>query len=120
MDLEQYAHALGVQVVRRIPSGSRWGSYSHRTRTIHIHPGLSPKQEAYILGHEIAHAYYGHDDCLPRWERDADVMAATLLIRLADWQKAIQMHSTVAAVAHELDVHPHVVRVYHSHLEGTL
>lgn len=47
-------------------------------------------------------------------------MAATLLIRLAYWQNAIQIHSTVAAVAHELDVHPHVLRVYHSLLDGTL
>lgn len=72
------------------------------------------------MGHEIAHAYYGHDDCLSRWEREADVMAAAMLIRLADWQRAIRIHSTVRAVAHELEVHPHVVRIYHSHLEGAL
>lgn len=120
MDLEDYAHALGVRVVRQIPAGNRWGSYSHRTRTIRLHPGLSPIQERYVLGHEIAHAYYGHDDCLPRWERDADAFAATLLIRPQDWRRATQMHGTLEAVAHELDVHPHVVRIYHSHLEGKL
>ena len=120
MELHDYAAALGVQVFRGIPSGNRWGSYHHRSRTILLHPGLSPCQEKYVLGHELGHAYYGHDECVPRFERRADVFASTLLIRPAEWRRATQMHSTVEAVAHELDVHPHVVRIYHSHLEGKL
>lgn len=118
MDLERYAHALGVQVVRQIPSGNRWGSYSHRTRTIHIHPGLSPTQEAYILGHEIAHAYHGDHEYRPEWERRADVGAAIALIRICEWRKATMIHDSIEAVACELEVHPHLVRVFHRYLGG--
>lgn len=64
--------------------------------------------------------YFGHGDCVPRWELRADVGAATLLLRLAEWRQAVRMPNTVEAVPHELDIHLQVVRIYHSHLEGTL
>lgn len=119
MDLHDYAHALGVQVARGVPSGNRWGSYHHRTRSILLHPGLSPRQESYVLGHELAHAYYGHDDCLPQWERQADLLAATWLIRAPEWRTAVRIHSTIRGVADELDVHPWLVRVYAEQMGDT-
>jgi len=119
MDLEDIAHALGVRVVSKIPSGQRWGSYCHRTRTIRLHPEIAALQRQYVLAHEIGHHYYGHTGCDPRWEWEADVYAATMLIRRDDWRRATQIHDRVEAVAMELSVLPKVVRIYHSHLEAS-
>lgn len=118
MDLEDIAHALGVQVLSEVPSGQRWGSYCHRTLTIRLHPGLAPLQQRYVLAHELGHHYHRHTGCDPRWEWEADVYAATMLIRRDDWWRATRMHDRVEAVAVELSVLPKVVRIYHSHLEG--
>lgn len=105
-------------MVRDFPAMGRWGSYSHRTRTITIRPDLSPVQYRWVLAHEVAHAHYGHDGYLPRWERDADRLAALWLIRLCDWAVAVRVHDSLEAIAEDLEVHPGVCRIYHLHLEG--
>lgn len=68
--------------------------------------------------HEITHAYYGDVEYKPEWERRADIGAAKALIRICDLRRAAMMHDTIEAVACELEVHPHLVRVYHKYLGG--
>lgn len=118
MDAEYFTRSLNVRVVRDVPVNGYWGSYEHHTRTITIHPDLSPIQERYALYHEITHAYYGDVECKPEWERRADIGAAKALIRICDLRRAAMMHDTIEAVACELEVHPHLVRVYHKYLGG--
>lgn len=115
MDLEDIAHALGATVIRETPSGRRWGSYCHHTRTIRLHPDLVALQRDYVLAHELGHHYYGHTGCDPRWEWEADVYAATMLIKRDEWSRATRIHERVEAVAVELSVLPKAVRIYYTH-----
>ncbi len=118
MDFEDCARTLGIRVIHEEPPGGRWGCYLHRTRTIYLHPDLSPMQRQYVLGHELAHAHYGHTDCRPQWEEEADALAAQWMVRLCEWQTATQVHTTVEGVADELGVHPEVVRNYAKYIRG--
>lgn len=118
MELTDYLCALGVRVLDHAPSRSnRWAEWCSQSRTIRIDPALGPRQYAYALAHEAGHAFHDHSCSWPPWEREADIFAATWLIHRDEWEKAVKMHSTAEAVAHELGVLPHVVRTYHSHLE---
>ncbi len=116
MELEDYAYALGVQIVTETPPGGVWGDYCNSMRTIRLRPDLGPLQRAYTLGHELGHAYYEHIGCHPRMEWDADVFAATMLIRRSEWAEITRTHDTVEAVATELGVLPKVVRIYYEQI----
>ncbi|PRZ15189.1 ImmA/IrrE family metallo-endopeptidase [Nesterenkonia sandarakina] len=116
MDLIDYATALGAKVVQRPPAEGRWGEWCQRTREIRLHPELGALQRDYTLAHEIGHAYHQHTGCGPRDEWEADVWAATVLIRRRDWKRAVQIHETVGAVAMEIGVLPKLVKVYAQHL----
>lgn len=116
MDLDSYAYALGVRIMDEEPPGGRWGDYCNSTRTIRLRPDLGPLQRSYTLGHEIGHAFHEHSGCHPNVEWEADVFAATMLIRRSEWQAATSAHDTVGAVATELGVLPKVVRIYHESL----
>lgn len=115
MELDRLAADLGVRVRHQRPPRGRWGEYDPLNHTITLHPGLAPVQYQYALGHELGHAYHRHHGCRPRQEWEADVYAATLLIRPDQWATATRLHGTVEAVAHELQVHPRLVEAYHSH-----
>ena len=114
MELDQVAADLGVTVRHQRPLRGRWGEYDPLRHTITLHPSLAPVQYQYALGHELGHAYYRHHGCRPRQEWQADRFAATLLIRSNLWDTATLLHSTVEAVAHELQVHPRLVEAYWS------
>ncbi|RJN32932.1 ImmA/IrrE family metallo-endopeptidase [Nesterenkonia natronophila] len=116
MELEDYAYALGVQIVSERPFRGAWGDYCNSTLTIRLRPDLGPLQREYTLGHELGHAYHEHFGCHQRMEWDADVFAATMLIRRSEWSQATQAHDTVGAVATDLGVLPKVVRIYHEHI----
>jgi hypothetical protein len=49
-------------------------------------------------------------------EWDADVFAATVLLRRSEWAHATKAHHAVGAVATELGVLPKVVRIYYEHM----
>ncbi|GAA1453371.1 ImmA/IrrE family metallo-endopeptidase [Nesterenkonia lacusekhoensis] len=113
--LIDYLEALGVKVLHQAPEAQRrWAEWCSRSKTIRIRPDLGAAQYAYALAHEAGHAFHGHSCSWSRWEWEADVFAATWLIRPCEWAAAVKIHETVQGVAHELGVIPHLVRVYHS------
>lgn len=68
------------------------------------------------LAHELGHIHYGHDWRLPhdsqRDELKADMYAAELLIRPADYARAEALHTAVNAIAVELDVPTRYVQLW--------
>lgn len=115
MDLDQLADALGVAVVETpyLDDGLN-GQYLHHRRLILLHQGLDPWTRKSTLAHELGHAYYGddiHGD--PRMERRADQFAAQILITAAEYKAAESLYGgNPGAIAYELGVTPHLVRVW--------
>lgn len=116
MELEDFAHALGLRIVDGKPSRKRWGSSCNRKRTIRLHPDLGTLQRDYTLAHEVGHAFYEHEGCHPQTEWEADVWAATQLIDRSERDKATAIQDTVEAVATELGVMPKLIHIYHENM----
>ncbi|MEI4273893.1 ImmA/IrrE family metallo-endopeptidase [Klenkia sp. LSe6-5] len=97
-------------------------------RAIAIRADLHPTHERCVLAHELVHvddddrqlAGRGPDGTRlgRRQEQRADRTAARRLIRIRDLVAAVTTHPTdPAAVAHELDVTQHMLRVRLEHLQ---
>lgn len=121
-DLHTLAAELGVAVEYTPPLTGRAGEYHHHTHRINLLPGMSPRKEAWVLAHELAHAIRG--DTLTgveafdkRCERMADETAATMLIDIDDYEQAENLYGTDPGVlAYQLDVTPECVQVFQSML----
>lgn len=76
----------------RVPS--KWNP---RTRQIQIRPDLPPRMENYCFGHEVAHYLLQHDQLYwPEFiEREADALAASLLVPAPALRWAVRTHGRV-------------------------
>lgn len=94
------------------------GYYHHPTRTISLRADLSERAYRSTLAHELAHAYYGDEATGVAWvdqrmEARADREAALLLVTPDDYQAAEAHHGPHDdAIAHELGVTTHLIRVW--------
>lgn len=80
-----------------------------------IRRGLAPTQYRYVFAHECAHAYFHHTGIHLREEFQADIFAAKLLIHPHQYQQSVQFYDDPLAVADDLGVMPHLVRLFHKH-----
>lgn len=113
--LEKIAHHMGVHIIEDphlTPALN--GCYLHHRRLIVLQYHLDPYTKRCTLAHELGHATFGDQGpCTLREERRADQFAAHLLIRPEDYAAAEQQHEGhLGAIAHELEVTPHLVRVW--------
>ncbi|WP_408931096.1 ImmA/IrrE family metallo-endopeptidase [Corynebacterium sp. YSMAA1_1_D6] len=84
---------------------------------------MSIQQYRSVLAHELGHAHYGdtptgngHYD--QRQERRADEYAARLLINPHDFEAAATWHhGHLPAIADELEVTKHLLRVWKAHYQ---
>lgn len=100
MELLDWAYALDAEVRWEWPDGGRWGDWCNTERVIRLRP-------------DLGHAFHEHTSCHPRNEWEADVWAATVLIRRDQWETATRMYDSIGGVATELGVLPKVVSIYH-------
>ncbi|MHC9693217.1 ImmA/IrrE family metallo-endopeptidase [Corynebacterium diphtheriae] len=123
MDLDKLADVLGVTVAEtpHLDDGLN-GQYLHHRRLILLRQGLDPWTRKSILAHELGHAYYGDDiNGDPRLERRADQFAAQILITTAEYKSAEMLYGgNPGAIAYELGVTPHLVRVWQDIYERIL
>lgn len=112
-DLEIIADNLQVEIryVLELRRG-RWGEYHDKSRTIWLNYELGPLQARSTLAHELAHAALRHRSQITTQERDADTIAAALLISAEQWEAATAAYEHRLSVAVELAVHPKLVDVY--------
>lgn len=121
VELHLLAESMGVQLQRH--TGGCPGWYDHRRRIISTRRGMSIQQYRSVLAHELGHAHYGdtptgngHYD--QRQERRADEYAARLLINPHDFEAAATWHhGHLPAIADELEVTKHLLRVWKAHYQ---
>lgn len=114
-DLIDYAmgHGWGIKL---IDLGRRNGEYSNGL--IKVNPRKSPYRQRLTLAHEIGHAHHDHpwaDDPVvhERQEREADVIASHLLIKVDDYayaERIVGEHP--GAIAKELGVPARYVELW--------
>ncbi|NWN89225.1 MAG: ImmA/IrrE family metallo-endopeptidase [Micrococcaceae bacterium] len=112
MVLEDFAVIIGCCVRSAVPVSGHLGEYDAARHEIRVHPALAAIQCQAVLAHEIGHAAYRHESSTALTEREADEFSDWLRIPFCDFLRATQAHSTVQAVAHELDLLPADVRRY--------
>ncbi|MCS5479775.1 ImmA/IrrE family metallo-endopeptidase [Corynebacterium sp. YIM 101645] len=119
--LENLAATLGVTIMdtpRLRPDVN--AVYLHHRRIILLRYDLDPYTRRCALAHELGHAYHGDQiPGDPRIERRADEFAARILITPEDYAAAEALHHSVGAIAHELEVTPHLVEVWQDLHERT-
>ncbi|WP_257202982.1 ImmA/IrrE family metallo-endopeptidase [Corynebacterium cystitidis] len=115
-ELHAYAETIGVHLTKH--TGGVKGYYLDSSRTISTRRGLSIQAYKSTLAHELGHATHrdrptgnGHFD--QRQEVRADQFAANLLIDSHSFWDAVRWHQGhLPAVADELEVTRHILRVY--------
>lgn len=117
MELLLLAERLGVEVFTGWPPNGWWGMWIPETRMILVRADLGPIQHRYALAHELAHAMLGHRGHSPPQEVAADILAAQFLIHHTEWSWAAEAYDCPLTIAETLEVPPHIVEAYHSHLE---
>lgn len=95
-----------------VPLIGRWGEYDAIRHEVRLHPQLTGIQAQAVLAHELGHAAYRHEASTAQSEREADDLGDWLRIPFCSFLRATQVHHTVQAVAHELDVLPADVHRY--------
>lgn len=120
-DLTHLATMLGLTIVEA--PGEHAGGYLPGDRTIRLQRGLHSDDHRSVLAHELGHFVLGHEPVGPgivqdRQERAASEWAAKRLISLAAYRDA-EAHrgGHIASMAHDLEVHPHLVIAYREMLE---
>lgn len=114
-DLDDLAHRLGVQVTEH--EGGEKGRH-YPGGIISLRRGLPHVARRCTLAHELAHYILGHVPTTDRWlyarqERKADELAAQLLVTPDDYETAEMLAgSHDGALAHELGVTTHLIRVW--------
>lgn len=123
LDLEDLVVSLGVSLTDHT-TGAK-GIYNDRHRTISIRKGLTERAHRSTLAHELIHAVFrdrltGLEHLDRKMERRADKLAAELLITKDDYVDAESRHGPHDdALAYELGVTRHLLRVWRSTLERT-
>lgn len=112
MGLEAFAANIGCVVTCEVPVTGYWGEYDALRHEIRLHPRLAGIQAQAVLAHELGHAAYRHESSTAHTERLADELSDWLRIPFCSFLRATQVHHTVQAVAHELDVLPADVHRY--------
>lgn len=118
VELHLLAERMGVQLLRH--TGGPPGWYDHHRRIISTRRGQSIGQYKSVLAHELGHAAYGdtptgngHYD--QRQERRADEYAARLLISPVEFEAAAAWHhGHLPAIADELEVTKHLLKIWQS------
>ena len=121
VELHLLAESMGVQLRRH--TGGPPGWYDHHRRVISTRRGQSIGQYKSVLAHELGHAAHGdtptgngHYD--QRQERRADEYAARLLISPIEFEAAATWHhGHLPAIADELEVTQHLLRVWKAHYQ---
>ncbi len=113
MDVFTLIEDLGVHLEYRndLPDG-RLGAYLDDERLIVIRQNLTLPLEAETLCHEYVHAKYRDRSCHPTLEHRAQREAALMLIHPDDYARAERISSSALAIAQELGVTLHMVRVF--------
>lgn len=113
MDVFTLIEDLGVRLEYRndLPAG-RLGVYYDDERLIVIRANLTLPLEAETLCHEYVHAKYRDRSCHPTLEHRAQREAAQMLIHPDDYASAERISSSTLAIAQELGVTHHMVRVF--------
>lgn len=115
-DLLAHAASLGVSVhVAHLQPPHR-GFYDHPNRRVIYDFTLTPIERRSVVAHELGHAYYGHVGRVRAQEEAADLYAARLLIHPTEYAAAERISTDVQWIADELQVEPHLVRVFQQHL----
>lgn len=108
-----WAEEYRIQIEYRQMPPRRWGSWYPAQGLIVLRPGLSVRQERWVLTHELGHAWLDHQGCLPGQERAADWWAADRLVSRDAYAAAESLYGRdLAAIAEELDVPPRAVRAW--------
>lgn len=120
-DLDALAAHLGIAITEH--HGGQKGYYTHSRRTISLRAGLLDRARRTTLAHELAHALAG-DTTTPsrlrnaRQEHRADKIAAQLLISPHAYEEAETLVGPhPGALARELGVTTHMIRVWRTHHE---
>lgn len=117
MDLFALAHSMGAHVQYGYPPGQRWGAWYSERQVILLRPDLAPTQRKYVLAHEVGHVHLGHTGLCPSEEFQADLYAARLLIHPDHYYESAQFYDDHYTVAEDLGVMPHLVKLFHKHIE---
>lgn len=120
MDLLALAHTLGAHVQHGYPPGNRWGAWYPGPQVILLRPDLAPLQYSYVLAHECGHLHLGHTTTGWREEFQADLYAARLLIHPEHFRESAKFYDDHYTVAQDLGVMPHLVKLFHNHIERKL
>ncbi len=110
------ATRLGVYVTTAALEEDLLGYYEHRFSRIVMARGLTEAEFRCTLGHELAHAWAGHECGLGGNERQARRKAAHYLIRAADYATAERQNPDAGYIARELGVTRRVVEDYQAWL----
>lgn len=112
MMADLWAEVLGVHIRYEVLPGDLCGLYDFRTQTVFVDSTLTPLPRNSTLMHELGHAFYGHDGCQPRWEREASTWSAKQLIDPEEFEIAATLFEGSVAIANELGVLPRDVDNY--------
>ncbi|PZE89976.1 ImmA/IrrE family metallo-endopeptidase [Curtobacterium sp. MCBD17_008] len=122
MDVFALIEDLGVRLEYRtdLPPG-RLGAYYDDERLIVVRSNLTLALEAETLCHEYVHAKYRDRSCHPTLEHRAQREAALMLIHPDDYARAERVNTSPLAIAQELGVTLHLVRVFqHGVMSGMI
>lgn len=107
------AHRLGVNVqLAHIEDPHIEAHYDCDTETITLDLALTISELKVAFGHELGHAQRRDTCSTPTNEARADRYAAQLLIDVNDYRRAERIDSDPQAIADELGVTRHLVRVF--------
>lgn len=91
------------------------GFYEPSEARIYFAFGLTYAERRSVIAHELAHVYRAHECSTPSAERDADTLAAQLLIEPEAYAAAEQISSDAHHIAETLDVTVELVHHYRQH-----
>ncbi|WGD36649.1 ImmA/IrrE family metallo-endopeptidase [Lysinibacter sp. HNR] len=109
-----YEHAAAINVCVKhvmLPTGMQ-GRYLDDIRTIELAHQLSGGSEICTLAHELGHAIHRHRHSTEQTEREADEIAAQLLITDEAYARAEKMAENHSFIARELGVTPPILYAY--------
>lgn len=110
-DPYQHAEELGLTVLHR-PIRTAHELWLPDHGTIVIRSGLRNVHDRSALAHGVAHAVLGHEDDRPKYETQADKMAAANLIDLGQCLELMKWAPDCHRLARELGVSTRLARVF--------
>jgi len=114
--LRELAQSYGVTIVSVPLPGDLLGCYLPERASVYVDTRLTPNEHRSVLAHELGHVHYGHSE-LPggdpaAWERQADAIAARLLIDRDEYARLERVSDDLHFLADSLDVTVSVIEAY--------